>query len=454
MCPHDACRLPTTAAFVPSGRAVTVPERGPGPVVDGMSGPLATALQMAIDLPGRLDAGRLRTALVCLALDEPTVGARYQRCLLRDRWIVEPAPEFEVAEADAGDDDEAAALENEFIQRPFEATEGLPVSALLLHLDGGERLLLRVNHLLADGGGTKRLAYRLASAYRQLIDDPHWRPTPGRPGPRSYMRVYRALGAAHLPAVLRGWFDELRTVDPRSHLEVPSDQPAEEGRGGHRLRLSPRRVARLKARWREAGMTLNDLLLAAFGRALESTYGAVEGQGARISCIVTSDLRKLLPDDDHINNFAELRFIPLGVMPLAPPEENLRRVARWTQRWKQGSRGLASAMLHALMSLLLPASVGRWLLSTMLGLAWRAKGTKICLTNIGPIDEERLDFGDGPCLDARMTLPAAQAPGFFAAATGCAGSVTVSVLDRPPGQPWPDVETFLAALDGELAQLE
>jgi len=87
MSPHAACRLPTTAG-PPPGRALTVPERGPGPIVDGMNGAVITALQMAIDLPGRLDPQRLQDALVCLALDEPAVGAHYQRRLLQDRWIV------------------------------------------------------------------------------------------------------------------------------------------------------------------------------------------------------------------------------------------------------------------------------------------------------------------------------------------------------------------------------
>ena len=454
MSPHAACRLPTTASFVPVGTALTVPEIGPGPIVDGMNSSVITALQMAIDLPGRLDPQRLRDALVCLALDEPAAGAHYQRRLLVDRWIVVPNPEFEVVEFDAADESEAAALENEFVQSPFRTTGGLPVSARLLHLDGGDRLLLRVNHLLADGGGTKRLAYRLASAYRRLQEDPSWRPPRGRPGPRSYLRVFRALRSASILAVFLGWLDELRSLDIRPHLEVPSTVPPGEVVGGHRLRLGAARVARLKARWRAAGVTLNDLLLAAFGRALESAYGDAPGQPARISCIVTSDLRNLLPPDDHINNFAELRFIPLGVMPLKPPEENLEQVVHWTRRWKRGGRGLASGMMHYMASLLLPAAVGRWLLRTGLGVAWRARGTKICLTNIGPIDEQRLDFGDGPCLDARMTLPGTHAPGFFAAVTGCAGSITISILDRPSGQPGPDLEGFLGALDRELAALE
>jgi len=452
--PHAASRLPAERPT----REIRVPALVPAGFVESGLDTLTTmitpVLTGVVDIPPGLDADLLRAALTGVARLEPAVGACYQRGLLRGCWIVDPDPAWEVAEHGELDEAGAAALERAWIATPHPLHGALPVAAAVLHLPDRDRLLVRVNHLLADAGGVKNLLYLLARCVRRLRDDPAWRPEPRRPSARSYWKVLAALRLARLPAMAASMLREFWAAVPRTTLSVPME-PAEHAvpRVLH-LILEPERAARLRERWRDRGFTVNDLLLAAFGVALDRCHGADHPPGRRVAMMVTADLRQHVPTDDDVTNFSTVRFLDLGATPLPPLATYLGEVAARTARWKRSLAGVGGAVMWLGMLPWLPDPLLRLQLRLAVALGAWFPSCKVVLTNMGAIDAARLDFGDGPCRAARLVPPVGRAPILVTGASGCAGRVTFTLTFEDPALPEARARRLLETLDQELRGLE
>lgn len=422
-------------------------------VVDGIACVADLALYAAVDVPGRLDAGALGRALARYARREPVLASRFERHGLWSRFVVDAEPRWPLGEHEGVGEGRAAELEAELVDRRFDLGDASQVHLELLHLEGRDRLLVRASHAIVDGGGMKRLLYGLAGSYREELAGAPLPPR-ARGGPRGAARLLRAVGPATLVRVLLGAVEDQLSLLPRRTLRVPMADRSDGPRRISRLALESDRLARLRARWRPRRITVNDLLVTAFSRALEACFGGAAGQPGRVGLVITSDLRQWLGPEEHLSNLSNLRVLPVGARPLPGPEALVLEVARRTARWKRNLAGLGHGLSVAPTLALLPHAASRWLIRTLMGPMALRRGCAVALTNMGLISEERLDFGAGPCLDARVDAPVGLPPALIAGATGCAGRLTVGVGYRPLALPAADVGSLLEALDRELARLE
>ncbi len=421
--------------------------------VDGVSAISDTHLHVRVDVPGRLDAERLLAAIAALSRSVPALAARFRRGWWRAYWVPDPDPRWDLQEYHDVSSVQAEEIEACLYALPFVACGELPLRLRLLHMDGHDRLLLRVNHLLGDGGGTKNLCYLLARTYRELGTNPAWSPPPQRV-PQPLLRMLRSMRLSRLPALILGALDEIIANRPMRPFLVPMDG---NGSGTNRLaslHLPPSRVDRLRAKWRGQGVTLNDLALSAFSRAVVRAFPQVNATCSHASFVVTADLRQYRPPTLDVSNFSSLRPLSLGRLPLPGPREQLRRVLRATRTWKAGQTGLLLATSSIAMVSILPYAWIQRVVRFFLGLLLGRKGGFIALTNIGPIQARLLDFGHGPCLAARVASPIASPPMLIAALTGCAGALDFTLGYREPLLARSAVRRLLDALDKELAALE
>ncbi len=420
--------------------------------VDGLGVIADTDLHVCIDLPGRLELPRLRAALVATAAGVPELAGRLERRWWRYRWQLDPQPDWDLREHHRVDSQQARELELRLFDLPFEPTTALPIRLWLLHMEDGDRLLLRISHLLADGGGSKNLCYRVAEAYRRLDAEPGWRPQPQRL-PHPVRRLLRCLRWRQLPALLLGWLDELWDNRPMRPLFVPMGSDTSGQKRFELLHLSAERVSRLRARWSPQGVTLNDLALAAFTRAVQASFPEPNSQRSHAVLVVTGDLRKHEQPQLDVCNFSAIRPLELGSLPLGEPVDHLQQLARTTARWKRGGAGLMGFSVGIIGLSLLPHALIRGFFTTALR-AIRAtqKGTA-ALTNIGPIQAELLDFGRGPCRAAWVAAPVAHPPMMITALTGCAGALDFTVAYQTPALAPEQARRLLAAFDRELDAL-
>jgi len=420
-------------------------------VVDGVGSLGDTHLHVAIDTETRLTAHRLRDALDRLALRLPRLRSRFRFRFFRCRWLPDPGATWTIDEQTVADEAAARAAEDALFALPFEPHGTLPVRAVLLHLPGRDRLLLRVNHLLADGGGTKNLCYRLAAHYRECAGGPA-APLVRR-APHPWWRLLASLSLRRVPALLYGVLEELRTIRPKRPIGPPMSE-AEPGTARFELlHIDRERTARLVERWRPERVTLNELALCAWSRAVAGSFPEANPPGRDAMVVVTTDLRRFeFRRRDDVSNYSDLRPIFLGRTPLPEPEEQLQEVVRASRRWKRGLTGLLVSCGVISPLVLIPDGVLRALLVRGLGLL-TGGGPCTALTNIGPIDAERLDFGDGPCLAARVSAPIGRPPLLLSALTGCAGALDLTIAYRDAAFAPEQARRLAEAFDLELRSL-
>ena len=425
-------------------------------IVDALSIAVDMVIYAVVDLPGRLDSERLRDALDRVAITEPLFAARYVRSPWIGSWEVDPEPKWHLVEHEEVDESGATALEAAMVRAPYEFMDALPVEIDLLHMTDRDRLLVRASHLLVDAGGTKNILYRLAAAYRKLGSEPGWRPEPGRPGPRSNLRLLRALRPSNLWSTFRGWLADNLSLLPTQYFFAPlTPQPMEQcDRRQIGLHLDRARTSRLKERWGPTGVTINDILLSAYARSLERSFAGTPGQKEKLALAITSDQRKHIVPEEHLCNFSTLRPFPIGRLPLPDPTELLPRIAEGTAAWKSRGSGLGVSISALAWPGMLPHGLTRWFFAKAFSFVRRRWGCSVGLTNMGPIDGDRIDFGDGPCLAARLTPPVGRPPMLVTGATGCAGAVDFTLCYLSPTLGAAEAKGLIETMDGELTRLE
>ncbi len=422
-------------------------------IVDGMSDFIDTHLHLRIDVPGRLQPDRLQRALLALTHGLPELAGRFERRWWRSRWHIDPDPHWHIEEVEVSSAEAAELRERTLYAEPFEPHDTLPVRAVLLHMPEHDRLLLRVSHLLADGGGSKNLCYRIARAYRAVGDDPSWNEPPV-PSPHFVVRLLRAFRWRRLPAMLLALAKEAWDNRPMRPIHVPMGGPGPSTAHYRALHLQPARVERMRARWKARGVTLNDLALAAFTRAVVLAFPEASAARSHAAVVATADLRQYEPAALDVCNHSSLRPLVLRRLPLPAPEQTVAAVRRVTRGWKASMTSLLQCIPAGMVAAVTPHAFGRWAVSLLLHRGRRISGACTGLTNIGPIRAEDLDFGDGPCIAARVTSPVAHPYMLIAAVTGCAGALDFTVGYRSPQVEHDAIRRLVQVLDRELAALE
>ncbi|MBI5527821.1 MAG: hypothetical protein HY897_15940 [Deltaproteobacteria bacterium] len=398
-------------------------------------------IQFEISFDAKLDADRLARAFD-LSLDaEPVAGCRFVR---DGRCFWE-----RVAEGRSGAfvvSTDAAACDR-FLVEPLNLSSGPQVRALLAQRSGGDRLVLKVSHALADAGGTKHYARTLSSIYRALDTDPRHAPEPNVAGSRSVGQIFRALPWRAHPRVLVNLWREIRGLNlpPVTHaIALPA---CERGPLGFAVRHLPvDRVSALSAYGRAHSATLNDLLMSAFVRA-QIDLGRWDGE-SQVRLQTTVDLRRYLPGRraGGVCNLSAFDYAFLGTEPGADFDATLGRVTAITSRRKADWTGLTLiSTVPVLWSMGYPRikRFFAWLFKR----SAETRNQPNALTNMGPIAPEDLDFGVRP-VSAWLLTPPIHPPMFGMGLTGYSGTLTLSV--GVPVAALPEVETFMDAMLKEL----
>jgi NRPS condensation-like uncharacterized protein len=248
-------------------------------------------VQIELAADERLDADRLRDAAEAAGAHHPMARARLERHGGLDselRWrIPDGVEDLRFSSSAADDAEELRALRATFYDDGFAPTEDLPYR--VRHVEGPDRdrVMLSVCHVPCDGIGALRLATTLTSAYRgdPLPEDPV-----------DLATARRALDDARPDGV----GDRLRQlVTAADHLRNTVDDPDRiAGTGGedaagdwgfvHATRGVP---DELDVGARPGGVSVNDVLLAGFHRAIARWNEDRGAPADKISLMMPVNLR-------------------------------------------------------------------------------------------------------------------------------------------------------------------
>ncbi len=253
-------------------------------------------IQAEIETTATIDLDRLREAAIVACSVHPIAGARQRSTELTDSRYVWEIPD-DTYEVDVGAIDgegrELEEIQNKLYYRRFDLTEEPPFRLLVVRgagMDGGDRMLLSMNHVAADGVGTLRIAQALCEAYRgeePMQDSVSFRES------RSMLEDLRPSSLDDGLNLLGSATRQLQNAvdSPTRIAKVGGDD--DPGWRFTRRTLDEELTARLIGD-RPDGVSVNDVLLAALHMAI-AEWNEERGESARkISVMMPINLR---PDD-------------------------------------------------------------------------------------------------------------------------------------------------------------
>lgn len=418
-------------------------------LLDGLQGPSSMNLY-ALSLDGWPDQAAFRAALADLLAEQPLLRTRVARGLLGYRRHAVAREDVDalltIGDPGPGEGYEAHA-ERDFMRARVDLTAQAPFRIMIRPAPGGARLVAGIHHSVADGIGGYFVLDRLAAHYQARLTGHPVEPPPPVP-PRSYGSYFRKLTPAERWGAIAGaarTFKEL--VAPEIDCATFGDAPLPT-RGEFAWRevpLPPEDLPALKARARDLGGTLNDLLLAAVARAGARTWPDPQGRPHQV--MVPVSMRDGAAVDPS-NRVAELRF-SIPAASLGSLEDVLAYVKEWTPLARDRARAFQAICQNALVSRLPPGFI-RKIVAESLDIP-RNQTLTFVFSNTGVLDPQPRDFGPIRVTQVGGQPPLTMPPGLGVVAATSRGRLTLTVAWVDPALREDRIMAFIAALEEELA---
>lgn len=409
---------------------------GGGPVSDGQ-------VRIVLRFGGVLDEARLGRA-VRLALDaEPVVGCRFVERPLRPYWQrcngLEGAFTFRIV--GPGEQDGAA---NAFLLAPMDPFNG-PQASVGLFRSGSDTLCIRMSHIVADGGASIEFLRLLSGIYRRLEADPEYRPAVNLRGSRS---SFQALRHVRLSRILASC--------ARISVSGPSWSLFTQGRGRsgptgrpespafYVRRIPPDRLAWMKEYAKSRGVTMGDLLIAAYYRALFAVADPPENLPLRM--LVPVNLRRYIPGGagESLCSLSAGYFPAIRRKKGEAFDDTLARVHDRMETNKQRREELGQLFLMEL------AFAPGYILPRLLGQFISSVQAVPTFSNIGVVDGGAADFGGIPVREFLPAGPIAYPPYFVLGSSTFEGEMALTSIVRATGGERARADRLFEALLGEL----
>ena len=358
---------------------------------------------------GRLDENLLARAMR-IAMDcEPVLGCRFIQHGNRTTWERrDDLDRLALCPVVATQMSEPALMA--FVTQPADPSCDPLVQARLFRGPQDDTLCLKVNHVVADGGGTKEAAYLVCACYNRLLEDPTYTPALGRPGARSQLGFFRQAGLKNMIQYRPRTF-KLRS----SQFSLPIQATDAPQRAFGLRRLSASQFQALKDYGRRHGATINDLILTALYRAFFDL--STPPQGIPLPVQVSIDLRSFLPPahPQTICNLSGGLFPAIEYRPGETFADTLEQVKAQMQRWKSRRPGLTGAMLIEL-AMLQGFTRANAMVANMTK-ANTGQVNPLLLSNFGALDAARLRLGPTEIQDVTLLGPIMLRNGFMLTAS-------------------------------------
>lgn len=302
------------------------------------SGSTPWSTHFEIRVPGRLDPERLAAAASAATARHPLARARLAHHRVYDRdlfWDIAREPvKVPLDVVACRDDAEADAARLRLLDRAIPLSSAPPFALLLAQREGGDSLVLNLNHVAGDGVSGFRLLRSIARGYAGVDDGS---PTDDHVELRD-LRGQLAADPAAVPAAL--WEGRPRE---RVRLAIDGGTPGATGYGVRQVRFDHEQTARIRA-LRQAPATTNDVLLGAVAVAVRRFNEAHDAAPGTVSIQIPLNLRPPEHAEELIANIIAVVSLPVFAEEQGDLTVAQQAVARRTQVLKAArSDGLLAA---------------------------------------------------------------------------------------------------------------
>jgi NRPS condensation-like uncharacterized protein len=310
-----------------------------------------------------------------------------------------------------------------------------------------DALCFDVDHTLADAAGAKDLVYAAAEIYRQLEQGSYHSAPTARIGERSHKPVMRKFSPYKMLALLAKW----RAPGGKWKFPVP-ERESEAGCAYSIRRLPPEAVGHLKKYCKQHKATINNVLVAALYCALNDLD---ESNKVSVRPIrITVDLRRYLADRTklRIANLSSSICVNLERDPCDSFDETLSHMSDTLGKIKADSPGIGATLALDLI-FLVGFRGARTILQTFFKSGIESGKANPFLTNLGIIDDTRVNFGATKAIDGYLLGPSLLVPGLSISASSFKENLTINAGFRADNATRAMVESTLDRMVSYLPTL-
>jgi NRPS condensation-like uncharacterized protein len=414
-------------------------------------------LEMAV--AGALDPDRLRAAVDAAFAAHPATRSRRLPTPLwrtRSRWQVEPRPRTEPLTVRTGPGLDLDAERRALLDHRLDLRHPPLLRLRLLRGGtGGDRLLLVAHHAGFDGMGFVGVLLAICAAYNGAAPDGASDATPPHDAtsPHDYTPPLPVLPHPPAPGQAEEEPSGRRTLLPPSPVRV-ARQPAPGRRHGYGLvplGFDAERSAALSRAARSAGVTLNDLLLAALGLAV-TRWNAHHGRP-------TAPLRVTMPVNTrdrqarHVGDGNHSRLTSIDAAG-QDPRALLAAVAARTAHAKAAPDGPQGGPAALVLGAPWLPRVLRQALAPGVRFVARSFADTTMLSNLGALAGlPRRLAGAGAITELWAAAPAPMPRGLSVTALGANGRLHLMIRHRFEALDAPAAAAFTELFDHAIAEL-
>ena len=238
-----------------------------------------------------IDIEALKTVIICAFEKVPVLHSKFVDTKLSTHWEVMPYKIDDVFSVIYPDDIEKAV--DEFLTQYISPTESIQMKVALFIKDGKSTLCMVENHMCMDGGDLKYFLQEFCENYSKYVSE-GISPIHFRTGSRSYDDVYSGFSKTEA-GVARRLFKNINARDDHKFPLTPDNIRDESFIA--RKKFSEDVLKKLKAKGKELGATINELLLASYFYSIYELAGYPASDTVMISNAI--DLRRHMNSVDN-----------------------------------------------------------------------------------------------------------------------------------------------------------
>ncbi|WP_136717710.1 condensation domain-containing protein [Halorientalis salina] len=356
-------------------------------------------IQAELETTTTIDVDRLHEAARTACKYHPVVGARMKQAALADSQYVWELPneeeiddiEFNIEVVDT-DDMSVEEAQNRAYFRNFDLTEERPMRAIVYRgagIDGGDRLMVSLNHAAVDGVGTLQFTQAVCQAYRG--EEP-WGDSVSFEDSRAWLDDLEPSSVLDGLNLLNDGIDVIdkvarqlqNTVDEPARIAEDRDDDEPDWGWRFTRRVLDDDVTEKVVNNRPEGVSVNDVFLTGQHLAIER-WNEEHGKKARkISTMMPINIRP----EDHFYSVAGMYTMFESIHTRKKHRENpmdaAREIAEQTSKVKERDRASAPYKLMRMFPDAIPLSLKQQLPELLRGPGERLWDTAM-LTNMGKI---------------------------------------------------------------------
>jgi NRPS condensation-like uncharacterized protein len=402
-------------------------------------------IQAVMKLDGKIDYNKLVKAVRLSVDEEPVFGCRF----------IESEPPY-WKRLDNIDQTEFCSFEEtsdpdevvqRFLESPLDMDRDPMVKVKLIRSEPDDTICIKINHACCDGTGTKEYIQLISKIYSFIEDDSNiFIPKPKKRSRVDQDRLFSGMGISDPIAEWVPGSEITRATWPFPWKQAPQ---SEENRMMVR-RCSREQLDRIKNYSKYRGVTINDLVLTAYYRAMTKMEKPSYCGNMEIS--VTIDLRRYLPDNktDAIRNFSGSEITSIDLMPDETFDETLSRIAPVMKKIKENRGGLQSAIgLERVEKMALCETLAYYKNVSQWSYCCSNKCAPV-LSNLGIIADSLIKFGKVDVKDLYIVPPVVRPPGLLLMVCTYNGIMTLSAGFYENTVRREDIEKLLDGIFDEL----